>query len=164
MKRILTSTLFLSLTIALIPADTILGTSQIRAAGSQSQRRISIRTIVSPRAPVSVRDATAAAVDDDQIVLQYAVNNQSGGQLTEFEMIAYVLGKDGRVKGGEGWTVRDKVAQNYSRSFSRTMKTKLAREDRLVLTVWRASGEAGTFEIDRKELDNLLHLPAASSE
>lgn len=41
-----------------------------------------------------------ATITDEQAVLQYAVNNRSGGQLAEFELIAYVLGKDGRVRGG----------------------------------------------------------------
>jgi hypothetical protein len=42
------------------------------------------------------------------------------------------------------------------------MKTRLTTEDRLVLTVRRASGEAGTFEVNRTELDELLRATTAS--
>jgi hypothetical protein len=52
--------------------------------------------------------------------------------------------------------VRDKVATRCSRNFTRTMKIGLLPEDRLTLTVWRASGEAGMFEVSETELKNLL--------
>jgi hypothetical protein len=95
--------------------------------------------------------------------LQYAISNPSGGQLTMFELLAFTSNREGQIKGGEGWTVRDNVAQSHTESFIRIMKTKLTPEDRLTLTIWRASGEAGTFEVTGPELNNLLR-PRASSE
>lgn len=59
--------------------------------------------------------------------------------------------------------MRDNLAESQAESFSRTMKTKLSPEDHLMLTVWRASGEEGKFELNRTELNDLLR-PRAPSE
>jgi len=157
MKRILT--LFV-LTFAVVAVSGRVGDSQIRKGGSQSQRRVRVGVAISPRTPISL-GTTTATITDDQTVLQYAVNNRSGGQLGAFELLAYTLGKDGRVKGGEGWTVREDLAGSQAESFLRVMKTKIVPEDRLTLTVWRTSGEAGTFEVNQTELNDLLRPRAA---
>lgn len=158
MKRILT--LFV-LTLALVPLSASIGNSQTqtRNAGSQSQQRVRVAGVNSPSMPVSISTTT---VTDDQTVLQYAVNNRTGGQLAAFELLAFILNKDGRIKGGEGWTVRDDLAQDSPKSFTRTIRTKLTSGDCLVLTVWRASGEAGTFEVNQTELNKLRRACAAS--
>jgi hypothetical protein len=160
MKRILT--LFV-LTLALIPVSGSIGNSQTqtRSAGSQTQRRVRVAGVTSPSMPVSI-GTTTATVTDDQTVLQYAVNNRTGGQLAALELLAFILNKDGRIKGGEGWTVREDVAQESPKSFTRTMRTKLTSGDCLVLTVWRARGEAGTFEVNQTELNKLRRACTAS--
>jgi hypothetical protein len=158
LKRILT---LIVLTSAVVAISGRIGDSQTRKDGSPSQRRARVGVVVSPRAPISV-GTTTATITDDQIVLQYAINNRSGGQVREFELLAFTLDRDGQVKGGEGWTVRDNLVDSQAESFVRIMKTNLTPEDRLTLTVWRASGEAGTFEVNRTELNDLLRPRAAT--
>ena len=159
MKRILTSTLLLSLTIALIPTGAIVGTSQTNAVGSQSQRRVSIKAIVSPRSPVGIGSA-AATISDNQTVLQYALDHRDSRQSTSVELLAYTLDESGRVKGGEGWTVANPTTQGHTESLLRILKTKLEDKDRLILTVWRA----GAFEVNEMELNNMLHPHAARTQ
>lgn len=160
MKRILTSTLLLILTIALIPTDAITGTSQTNAAGSQSQRRVGVRAIVSPRAPVGIRNASAT-ITDNQIVLQYALDNRTGRQPASVELLAFILDESGRVKGGEGWTVGNAATESRPESFLRILKTRPEDQDRLTLTVWRADG---AFEVNETELNNILRPQAARGE
>ena len=161
MKRILTSTLLLILTMALIPVDATLKSSQTNAANSQSQRRINVRTIVSPRSPVGIGSA-AATMTDNQIVLQYALDNGGGGrQPASAELLAFILDESGRVKGGEGWTATGAATQSRPETLLRIMKTGLEAEDRIVLTVWRAGS---AFEVNETELNNILRPHAARRE
>jgi hypothetical protein len=157
MKRIFTSTLLLILTIALIPVEAITGIPQTNAAASQSQRRVSVRTIVSPRAPVGIGRA-AATTTDNQTVLQYALDNRAGKQPASVELLAFTLGENGWVKGGEGWTAPDAASESRPESFLRILKSKPEAEDRLLLTVWRAGG---AFEVNETELNNMLRPHAA---
>ncbi|HEV2880864.1 MAG TPA: hypothetical protein VGX24_06105 [Pyrinomonadaceae bacterium] len=159
MKRILTLTLFLILTMALIPVNSIIGNSQTGAAGSQSQRRVSVRAIVSPRAPVGIDNATAT-ITDNQAVLQYALDNRTGRQSVSVELLAFTLDEGGRVKGGEGWTVANDTTESHPENFLRILKTKPEDVDRLTLTVWRAGG----FEANEAELNNILRPRAARGE
>lgn len=161
MKRILTSTLLFILTMVLIPADAMVGNSQIKAASSQSQRRVSVRTIVSPRAPVDIVNPTAT-ITNNQIVLQYALNKRAGGQAASVELLAFTFDEDGRVKGGEGWTVGNSTTQSHPENLLRILKTLPEDKGSLTLTVWRVGSSA--FEVNETELNNLIRPRAARGE
>ncbi|HEX8459480.1 MAG TPA: hypothetical protein VF656_19465 [Pyrinomonadaceae bacterium] len=159
MKRILTSTLLLTLTIALISADATVGTSHTNAAGCQSQRRVKIKAVVSPRAPVGI-DSAAATISDNQLVLQYALDNRADRQPSPVELLAFTLDESGRVKGGEGWMTGNTTTENQTESLLRILKTKPEDENQLLLTVWRV----GAFEVSETELKNILRSHAARTE
>jgi hypothetical protein len=150
---------FLILTMVLLPAGAMVGTSQTNAANSQAQRRVSVKTMVSPRTPVGIGSA-AATVTDNQIVLQYALDNRAGKQPPSVELLAFALDESGRVKGGEGWTAPDATMESRPESFLRILKINPEAEDRLMLTVWRVGG---AFEVNETELNNMLRPHAAKA-
>jgi hypothetical protein len=112
------------------------------------------------RAPVSIRNA-AATITDNQIVVQYALDNRSGRQPVSVELLAFSIDQSGKVKGGEGWTVSNGTTESQPESLLRILKTKPDDEDHLTLTVWRAGG---AFEVNETELNNILRLHAARGQ
>lgn len=109
---------------------------------------------------MGIGNATAT-IADNQIVLQYALDNRGGRRAASAELLAFTFDEGGRVKGGEGWTVaKEKTQQSHPENFLRILKTGPEDVGRLTLMVWRAGG----YEADEAELNNILRPRAARGE
>src|SRR5437764_1657289 len=127
MKRLTLATLLTVSITALILTYVVVGSSQIQPQ-PQSQRRMAIEAVVSPKIPLNLGSTTATMVDK-QTVLQYEVTNRAGGQMAVIDALAVIVDKTGRIKGGEGWTVSSSLLPNSAESFVHIMKTQLEVED-----------------------------------
>lgn len=159
MKRIV-SFLLVICAVALAITYTAVVNTRTKAAGPQSQRRVVVESRNAPGIAVNL-SAAIATQTDGQTALKYTVSNHTGGRLTAFGMLALVISKNGEVKGGEGWTVRDALGANSTEEFLRIMKTDVGAEEHLVLTMWKVSGDSGAYEVDKTLLNNVLK-PRAS--
>lgn len=159
MKRSMTLTLIVIATIIALTSG--IG-EKTHAGGTGGQpRRIAVKTI-SSRIPVTVGSPTASPTDDNQTAMKVTVTNNTGGRLLSLGLVALIVDKSGAIRGGEGWKADADLAPNASQDFLHVLKPPVGPEDHLLLTVWRASGTGGTFEIDPKELNDVLRAPASS--
>lgn len=154
MKRIVfTASLAVALS-ALVVAHVVANSNQDGKI-NKIQRRIAVKTLASTRIPVSLTSATARRADNGT-VLSYSVTNRANQRLTSLQVVAFIIGSNGAIKGGAGWTLDVDLAENSTEIFSSTLDNKVALGERLAVAVSKATGEFTIFEAYDSELLNAV--------
>ena len=152
------------LVVGIVAGLCILALSRVGTEAAQvdkNARRIPARALALPKMPVTLDQVTATGVGKE-IVLTYSVINKTGGQLTSIEVEVFIVDQSGNIKGGAGWGRNVDLAANSTEDFSVVLQNKIDSEDRLVVAAAKATGQAGTFEVEAAELVDAVKAQIAN--
>lgn len=116
---------------------------------------LSVITSIPEQIPVSFSGVTATKLGEQKPVLKYSMTNNADNDFTNTNFVVFVVDKEGNIKAGQGWTVKQSLAARQSSEVLVALKYDVAAEDHLVLTVYKAEGETKKFEVaPSKVLEN----------
>lgn len=133
-----------------------------RPQDSKAERRIQVRSVTS-RLPVAFKLATATRVDE-RTVLSYALTNRADDRITSAQVVTFVTNAAGAIVGGEGWMLDVDLAKGSTETYSAILKNRVEPGGQVILSVLKASGSVGGFELTNQELLSLIRSQVVGAE
>lgn len=125
-------------------------TGQTGSSGS-NQELISVEPFATMSVPVRIKKAKATKFNE-KTVLSYSVTNETGENLRALHFVVFMVDSNNQIRGGEGWTLNTDLANQSSIELPVSLQNKVAKDDRLLLTVWKAEGATQTLSLDPSDV------------
>jgi hypothetical protein len=130
---------------------------------SSVQKKIKVDTLFLPGMNVGLERARVAKVND-KTVLTYTFTNETGVPLESLQFVAFFVGPDGNIRGGEGWTINAALGARASQEVPVALQRQVSDDERVLLAVYRARGRKVKFEIEPPNVvDALQSMLSAKS-
>lgn len=120
-----------------------------------AQKKIKVDTLFLPGMNVGLERARVAK-SNDKFLLTYTLTNETDAPLESLRFVAFFIGPDGSVRGGEGWTINGDLGARASREVPVTLQRQVSDDERLLLAVYRAGGRKVKFETEPSDVVNAL--------
>lgn len=120
-----------------------------------TQEKIKADVLPLPGVNVGLGGLRAAQVND-KTVLTYTFTNETEAPLESLQFVLFFVGPDGRIRGGEGWTINGALSGRASHEVPVALQRRASNDERLLLAVYRARGRQVKFETAPSDVVNAV--------
>lgn len=135
---------FLSLMLAALTLNLANSEASLGSASNSTRQTPRVETSAPQGAPLTFNYASFKR-EGGRNLLSYSFTNSANRRLDTVHLVALFLDSSEEVKGGHGWAININAASGLSTEGSIELNADLAPTDYVLLTVWKANGDAINF-------------------
>lgn len=106
--------------------------------------------------PLSLEGLALFRTIEDEYMFRFSAANTTVGSLSNLRFLALIVGENGNIKSGQGWTSTGGLKSLGKSEFEVGLKYRVSNGDRLVLTVYSVKGPTGEIAVPLEQVTSEL--------